>query len=199
MDAAVAARGISERRPGLARVLDEFPEILDRHGGVDRQHPLIRYDRGDRREILEGIGLHLLVQMRVDGDHAVGEQRERGAVRRGLRDQIHRDVAVRARAVFHDHGLAEELGEPLSDDPRRDIGRASRRDRHDQLDRPRGVLRPRSERKQGGERQYRETTHAVLLQGDGASRNGIRTPPARCYDVLPSGETTCSSNIALNG
>src|SRR5438552_8523277 len=73
-------------------------------------------------------------------------------------------MSLRTRAVFHDHGLADQLGEPLSDDPRRDIGCTPRRDRHDQLDRPQGVLRPRSERKQSGERQYRETTHAVLLQ-----------------------------------
>jgi len=57
---------------------------------------LIRYDRGDRREILEGIGLHFLVQMRIDGDHAVGEQPERVAVGRGLCDEIHRDIAVGA-------------------------------------------------------------------------------------------------------
>src|SRR2546426_476981 len=89
-------------------------------------------------------------------------------------------------------GLAEELGEPLSDDPRRDIGRASRRDRHDELDRPQGVLRPRSGREQGREREGSETTrsrpHAV------SSLSSLR-----CYDIRRSGKTTCSSNIALNG
>jgi hypothetical protein len=48
--AAVAAGSVRQRRRGAAGVLDEFLEALDRQGGIDREHELIRRHGRDRRE-----------------------------------------------------------------------------------------------------------------------------------------------------
>jgi hypothetical protein len=81
--------------------------------------------------------------MRIDRDLAVGEKRERVAVGLRLRDEIGRDVAVRADAVLHHHRLADVLRELLADDARRDVGRPARRNRNQDGDRPRRELRRR--------------------------------------------------------
>src|SRR5256885_12112950 len=38
---------------------------------------------------------------------------------------LFRSVGASARAAFDDHGLAEPVGQPLRDQPRRDVGRAA--------------------------------------------------------------------------
>jgi hypothetical protein len=96
--AAVAARGVGKRRVRLLRVFDEFREGAHRQRRVDGQHELVRRHRYHRREIAQGIDRHL-VEMRIDGDLAVGEQAERVAVRLRARDELVGDVAVGARLV----------------------------------------------------------------------------------------------------
>ncbi len=77
------------------------------------------------------------------GRHVADEQRI--AVGRRLGGGFEREVAVRARAVLDQEGLAERLGEFLRDDARDDVGSAAGTVGHQDLHRPAwvGVLRHR--------------------------------------------------------
>ena len=83
------------------------------------------------------------------------------------------DIAAGARPVLHNHRLAPDLLQAITDEARGDVGRAARRERHNhahRLDRP--LRGPRARRKQGWRRQSErgeaEKTAAVWHQ---------RTPP----------------------
>ena len=55
---------------------------------------------------------------------------QRVAVGLALARQVGGDVAVGAGAVIHDERLPHRLGELLRQEPRGDVGRAARRNRH---------------------------------------------------------------------
>ena len=134
--AAIAAGGVGDRRLGLARIVDEFLEGFDRHLRIDRQHELVGSDARDRQQVLERIKTQPRVDMRIDGDAAVRAKEQRIAVGRGLGGLGGGDVAVGAGAVLDHHRPAAGFLQILCDQPRRRVGRAARRDRHQQLDRP---------------------------------------------------------------
>ena len=79
--------------------------------------------------------------MRIDRDQTVLTEQQRVPVGLRLRDHIAGDVAVGAGVVVDDDGLAEEFGELLAHDARRDIGRTAGDGRYDELDWARRVLR----------------------------------------------------------
>ncbi len=138
--AAVAARRVRKRRIGPLRELDEFLEALHRKLRVHGEDELIRRHGVDRREIAQRVERHAAVEVRVDGDLAVGQQPHGMAVGRRLRHQLRRDVAVRARAVLHHHRLAERLGKLLREHACRDVGCAPGRNRNDEAERARRKL-----------------------------------------------------------
>ena len=65
--------------------------------------------------------------------------RKRVAVRRRARDDRGADIARRAGAIFDHDRLAERLLQMAADDARQDVGRAARRERHDERDVARGI------------------------------------------------------------
>ena len=135
--AAVAARGISQRRLGRARVFDEFRERLDRQLGIDREHELVGGDARHRQEVIERVEAQLGIDMGIDGDAAVGMKEQRVAVGGGLRDRVGGDVAVGARAVLDHDRPSQRLLHVVGEQPRGDIRRAARWDGHQDLDRSR--------------------------------------------------------------
>ena len=95
---------------------------------------------GDADEIARGLDLQLVGEdVLVDGvgRHVAHEQRV--AVGRRLGGGFEREVAVGARAIFHQECLAHRLGQPLRDDARDDVGRASGAVGHEDLHRPGGI------------------------------------------------------------
>ena len=81
--------------------------------------------------------------MRVDRDPAVGVQQQRVAVGRRLHDFEGGDVAVRAGPILDHHRPAQRFLQVMRKQPRRDIGSAAGRDRHQHPDRPRRERRLR--------------------------------------------------------
>ena len=140
MLAAVAARGIGERRLLLARIFDELRHRLDRQAWIDRQEELVRRHARDRQQVLEHVDRHRRIDMRIDGDQAVGGHDQRVAVGLGVGGHFSGDIAVGAGAVLDEERLPHRLGQALRQEPRGDVGRPARRDRHQHLDRPRRIL-----------------------------------------------------------
>ena len=77
------------------------------------------------------------------------------AVGRGAREPPDADRAAGTADIFDDHRLAEERAHLVGDDAAGDVGRAARRERHDQGDRAGGkVLRLNG--RAGGQKQREE-------------------------------------------
>src|SRR5262245_54835699 len=129
------------RRPVAARAIVDFAWIglgvgneLRNAFGWKRRIDL--YDvwhadnSGNRREVTEEIVIEFVVEGRVNRMCRT-DQEECVAVSRRTRHRLGREVAARSRTVFDDKLLAEPLGQPLSDEPRGDIGAPSRRKSND--------------------------------------------------------------------
>ncbi|MPM72548.1 hypothetical protein SDC9_119524 [bioreactor metagenome] len=71
---------------------------------------------------------------------AHGAHEQRVAVRRSACGHGAANVAARARAVVHHHGLTELLRQILRDHARQNVGGAARRERHDDGDRLAGIV-----------------------------------------------------------
>ena len=76
--------------------------------------------------------------MRIAGN-GVGCDQNGVAIRRALGRRLDADVAVGTGLVLDIDLLAEGARQVLADQPRRDIGRAARRKRHDEPDRLRWI------------------------------------------------------------
>lgn len=92
-----------------------------------------------RREILQRAIRQLLVQTRVDGQHAGITQQQRVAVRRRARHQFRPDDAAGAAAVIHDNLLAERLLQFQRNNTAHDVRAATGRLRHNKAHRFSGV------------------------------------------------------------
>ena len=77
----------------------------------------------------------LRIEVRIDRHHAARTHEQRVAVGRLLGDDFAADVAVGAGAVLHHHRLAQRLLQRLADGARELVGRAARREVHDDADR----------------------------------------------------------------
>ena len=122
-------------RPGVG---NELGDASDRHGRMhlhDVRHPRKAHDRCD---IADEVVRKLLIERGIDGVHRADEQK-RIAIRRRTNHRIGDDVGAAARLVFDDELLAEQFGKPLPENPRQDIGRAARRERHDPAHRSRRI------------------------------------------------------------
>src|ERR1051326_8634489 len=109
----------------------------------------------------------------------------------GAPNGLEADVAIGARAVLDDEGLAERLGEPRPEHARGDIGHAAWRDVHDHAHRLHGPLlamRGRREQRQCGN----EDAHQTHFSRFAASSMMLRsacfatsivafTKPSWCY------------------
>jgi hypothetical protein len=61
----------------------------------------------DRREVAHRVVAQILIERRIDGEHADRADQQRVAVRVRPGDEFRGDGAVRAGPVFHDRRLAE--------------------------------------------------------------------------------------------
>ena len=127
------------------------------HQGVRR-----RADPADRREIRARIVADIAVEARSDRERAGISQQDGVAVGRALRDRAAADGAAGAAAVVDHDRLAEHLAHLVGDDAPDDGGAAAGRERHDQRDRPVGiVLRAGGRCRQGEPRQQRRRNGAA--------------------------------------
>ncbi len=124
--------------PGLAFIQATSPFRSSAGKRLLGDHQLrIDGHQPDRVEVL----LQVVVQ-RIDDAADVGvplADVDGVAVGRGAREPPDRDAAAGAADVFDDHRLAEDRPHPLGHDARDHVGRAARRERHDQRDRTRRV------------------------------------------------------------
>ena len=130
MQAAVADRGVEQRRISALGKRDEILEVLRGNLRIDRQHQLVGLDGGDGDDVLARIERHLVEQMRIDSEQVVGADQQAVAIRRGTRDQLADDIAAGAGLVLDHDRLAEPIGQRLRYQPRDDVGGAARRERH---------------------------------------------------------------------
>ena len=145
------------------RLLGERDELLQRARGHARVHRgddgAARY-QADRRKGALRVVREIAIQCGRDGERARAAVKERVAVRRRLCGGGRADGAASARAVVDDDGLAESLGELLADEAADDVGRPARRERHDEMDRLRGIALRRDKRDgQGAKQRERGAQH----------------------------------------
>ena len=76
----------------------------------------------DRRDVADEIEIELVVERRVDRVVELTSE-QRIAVRRRAHDRLGGDIAASTRPVLDDEWLAEPLRQPLTDQPREDVGR----------------------------------------------------------------------------
>ena len=115
--------------------LDELLQRAHRHAGIDAENRRLVGVLPDRHHVLHGIEGRL-VHDRVDGV-AAGDAEEGVTVGRRLDRGFGAEISAGARPVVDQHGLAEARRHLLGDEPRGEVGPAARRERHDELDRPR--------------------------------------------------------------
>ncbi len=120
------------------RVVDELRQRLGRHRRVDHKHERQQHQARDRHQVAEEVEVELVVERHVEHvGHGRGEQRV--AVRRRFHDDLGADIGGAARPIVDDELLLEPLRQPLSDEPRGNVGRDSDRIRYDHADRPRRI------------------------------------------------------------
>jgi len=101
---------------------------------MDHEDVARGYEQGDRREIPRRIEAELRIHHAV-GRHRHAADQDRVAVGVGAHHRLHADVGSGARAVLHQHGLAEPLGERRRERARQDVHRAAGRGWHDEAQR----------------------------------------------------------------
>jgi hypothetical protein len=123
IDAAAARR----RHIGLSgvgtRVCDEFRNGLGGYRWVDHHHRRNAKNAGDRFNIPDEIEVEIIVERRIDRV-CLRDPKKRVAVRRGVHYRVGGDIGARAGPIFDDELLAEQLRQPLRDQPRGDVGRS---------------------------------------------------------------------------
>jgi hypothetical protein len=123
---------------------------------MHREHIGALCEPHHRREILDRVVGHLLVEVRAD-DVRGRDHHERVAVGRCLRDFGGADGRSGAGLVLDDDGLADRGRELLLQDARRDVGESAGAEGDDDLDGLRGeLLRLRVKRKHGDHRDHRD-------------------------------------------
>ena len=103
--------------------------------GIDVRHQRRLAEQADRLEVLDRVVRQRGLQRRVGREVAYRD--EQGvAVGRGLCSGGGSDHGGGARPRLHDHLLAPVLQHLLAEHAGEDVGRAARRERHDDFDRP---------------------------------------------------------------
>ena len=156
MRSADAAGAVAElARIGLG-VGDELGDGLHRHVVVDQQDERQMRHHRDRLEILHRVVGDLLVERRIDRHRRAGRHQQRVTVGRGFRHRIDADLLAGAGPVLHHERLAEPLLPRQRRHPRQDVGRAGRRERHDDGDVVGRVVLGRRARRAAGEQSHRD-------------------------------------------
>ena len=129
----------------LARVapqqVDQFAHRTHAEIRRDRQHIGLDRRQRDRCQIPKRIVGHGLVEHRVV-DQRPGDRDTHGiAVGRGLGHRIGTDVAARPGLVVDDDRLAQRASQAIGDQSGQHVGRAARREGHDQFHCPARPIR----------------------------------------------------------
>ena len=137
--AARAGGGEGYRIGVLFRVLDDVGQALIGRIGRDDQRQRNIEHAHDRHEVLVGVEAQVFGQQSVD-DHLGRIAEEQGiAVVGRLGRLLGGDVAAGARLVFHDERLLQAAGQDVGDQPRHDVGAASRGVAQQDADRLSGI------------------------------------------------------------
>ncbi len=120
----------------LLRQCNQLRERFGRNAVVEDDH--VRHVAGqcNRRKILERIVAELGLHERIDGERPVRADEQRVAVGRRARHHLRADAAAGAAAVLHHHRLADRLRNLVADHAADNVGIASGREWHNQMDRP---------------------------------------------------------------
>ncbi len=160
-------------------VSDERFEIVGGQRLVRHQQHRIDRNQSDRRKVTAQIVADI-----VDDAADMGvplADVDRVAIWSGSRQTSNPDGAAGAADVFDDHRLAERRAHLVGHDARGHIGRAARRKRHDQRDRPRReIIGVRGSER---ERQERERDRGDCKNSRENSRQGWRNT-SRNYSIL---------------
>ena len=123
-------------------LLHECDQFLDRIGGnfrIDHQHEWQVAGARDRREILDGIVVHGLEQIRIGRMRRVRSHEQRVAIGGRAGNEAGSDRAIGSGLVVDDRGRIQRSAELLGDQARRGVGAAAGSEGQDQGDRAIGV------------------------------------------------------------
>jgi hypothetical protein len=155
---------------------DQIGDRLHRQLRIDDQHERRLREQGQRNEVAERVIRQALVERNIDRHGRCRRHQQRVAVGRGLLHRDRGDDAAGAGLVLDDNALAEPLLQILRHHPRQKIGAATRRERIDDRNRPRGiVLRECCRRRQ--QQQANEPCEARLHDGRPSHRAERRVDP----------------------
>ena len=149
---------------------NELGNVAQMTVGINHQNDGPGFEQCDRGEILDQVDRCVAIGDLIGDDRQGGEE-NRVAVLRGVSDIISSDARSGARFVFDDELLAEDRCCTSGKDARGDIGRCSRRETNDDMDRPRriGIL-----------------CHRNARQRDrGARANLKKTPATKFHHAAP--------------
>ena len=141
MGDAAGARGAEVELPRIgAGIVDQVLESRHLERGMHRQH--FRHPRHQREqgEVLLPVERHLAHHERHDGERARAGEPDGVSVGRAARDHVDPGHPAHAGPVLHHDLLAEAFGELDAEDAREQVGRPAGGKRHDQPDRPRGIV-----------------------------------------------------------
>src|SRR5262249_6416832 len=127
---------------------DEFRDRVGWNRWMELHHERSTDEAGDGRNVTNEIEIEPFVQCGVYGIRNTN-QKQRIAIGGRLRDGVGPNVCTRARSILDDERLPQTLGQPLADQARRHIGRASRWKSHDDAGRPRRIAFPTSNTQKG--------------------------------------------------
>ena len=134
------------------RQFEQFRQRLHAEPGIGDQRLRHARDDADQADILRHPVGHGRLGVRDDDERAAVDDAERVAVRRRLDRVVRADHAGAARAVLHQHRLAQRVRELRRVEPGDDVVRPARRIGDDRADRP---VRPLAALRLGGGRRAR--------------------------------------------
>jgi hypothetical protein len=160
---AAAGRAVAHLVRMRLGVADELGDRPRRQRRIDDHHRRYRDQQRDGHEIALGVVGRPLAERGIGGDVGAGLQ-QRVAVGRCLDDRAGTDDRGGARLVLHQHRLGELLRELVGQEPRHRVGVPSRREGHDDMDRPRRIGLARRERRlqqrrAGNEKRQKKSRH----------------------------------------
>src|SRR6516162_3140551 len=112
------------------RVGDEFGNSFGRNRWMYRYDVGLPVNAGDRRDVADEIETKLVIERGVDGI-PTADHEQRVSVCGRAHDGLGADIAAAARSVVDDELLTEPFRQPLTHQPRDDVGRTGWSERHD--------------------------------------------------------------------
>src|SRR5215471_1440661 len=109
---------------------DQIRDRSDRNRGIDCRDEWFAAYACDRGDVADEVEIQIVVEGGIDGVRRA-DKKERVTVGRRTHDRFGGDIAAGAWSIFDDDGLTEPFREPLSHQPRDDVGRSAGSESHD--------------------------------------------------------------------